>query len=77
MSFVTTVLAQTETPAPLIMPTWGFGVTFLVIFAALAFVIWSYRDIANRHAPKAHPFSADHAGAPGATHHGSGHPTEH
>ena len=76
MSFVTAVLAQTETTAPLLMPPWGFGLTALVIFAALGFVIWSYRDVANRHSHRTGPHAAEHATAPGATHHGTGHPTE-
>jgi hypothetical protein len=37
-------------------------------------VVWTYRDVANRHSHKASPDAASHAAAPGATHHGAGHP---
>jgi hypothetical protein len=50
-----------------------FGLIALAIFAALLGVLWSYRDVANRHTHHAAPDAAAHAGAPGASHHGSGH----
>jgi heme/copper-type cytochrome/quinol oxidase subunit 2 len=76
MSHLTAVLAETEAHVELIMPTWAFGAIALGVFAVLGFVIWSYRDVANRHSHKAGPGAADHAAAPGATHHGSGHPSQ-
>ena len=76
MSFATAVLAQTETTNELFMPPWGFGLTAIIIFAVLGFVIWTYRDVANRHSHRTGPHAAEHATAPGATHHGTGHPTE-
>jgi hypothetical protein len=33
-------------------PAFVFGVIAMVIFIALAFVTWSYRDVANRHSHK-------------------------
>ena len=46
---LTAVLAQTESTTELFMPPWGFGLTAIVVFAVLGFVIWTYRDVANRH----------------------------
>ena len=76
MSHLTALLAATETHVDLPMPPWAFGAIALLIFFTLAIVIWSYRDVANRHSHKAGPGAADHAAAPGATHHGTGHPTQ-
>jgi hypothetical protein len=72
MSFVA-VLAEAE-QTKLIAEPWVFGIVALCVFAALAFVVWTYRDVANRHSHKASPDAASHAAAPGATHHGAGHP---
>ncbi|MCX7522243.1 hypothetical protein OSC27_08125 [Microbacterium sp. STN6] len=72
MSLVTAVLAEAEHALP--APTWVFGVVPLVLFAVLAFVLWTYRDVANRHVHKAEAAASDHAGSPGATSHGDGHP---
>jgi hypothetical protein len=33
-------------------PAFVFGAIAMVIFIALAFVTWSYRDVANRHSHK-------------------------
>lgn len=76
MLHLTNVLAAAETHVELPMPTWAYGAISLVIFAALFIVTFSYRDVANRHSHRAAPDAAAHAGAPGATHHGSGHPTQ-
>ncbi len=76
MSHLTALLAATETHVELPMPTWAYGAIALAIFAVLGFVIWTYRDVANRHSHKAGPGAAEHAAAPGATHHGTGHPTQ-
>jgi hypothetical protein len=76
MSVVAAVLAQTEASLPLPMPAWAFGALAFSIFTVLALIMWSYRDVANRHSHKAAPDAAAHAGAPGASHHGAGHPSE-
>ena len=31
------------------MPTFMYGVVALIVFIALGLVMWSYRDVANRH----------------------------
>jgi protein-S-isoprenylcysteine O-methyltransferase Ste14 len=74
MSFVATVLAETVNNHGVTVPPWTLGIVALCAFAALGFVTWSFRDVANRHSHKAEPRAAEHAGAPGAYHHGGGHP---
>ncbi|WP_348787609.1 hypothetical protein [Leifsonia sp. NPDC080035] len=76
MSHLTTVLAAAEAHVELPMPTWAFGVIAIVVFLLLLGVCWSYKDVANRHGHRSAADAASHAGAPGATHHGTGHPTQ-
>ena len=76
MTHLTALIAAAEAHVELPMPTWAYGVIALATFAVLGFVIWSYRDVANRHSHKSGPGAAAHAGAPGATHHGTGHPNQ-
>lgn len=76
MSHLTAVLAASEVHVALPIPTWGYGAIALTVFFALGVVIWSFRDVANRHSHKAAPGATEHATAPGATHHGSGHPSQ-
>lgn len=47
-----TLLSETEELAPLLMPPIAFAAIALALFAALAFVVWSFRDVANRHSHK-------------------------
>jgi protein-S-isoprenylcysteine O-methyltransferase Ste14 len=64
MLFVTAVLAEVEhTQLP--VPTWVYGLVALIIFAALGFVLWSFRDVANRHSAKAEAYAAAHGGTAG------------
>ena len=46
-----TVLAE-EVLHPLFLPAPVFGIIALVIFAVMGFMVFSYRDVANRHAHK-------------------------
>ena len=62
MSFLNAVLAQVE-PVALPMPTFVYGLIALVIFGALGVVVWSYRDVANRHQTKAKAYADAHGGA--------------
>lgn len=62
MLFVTAVLAEVE-HNQLPMPTWIYGLVALVIFAVLGLVVWTYRDVANRHSAKANAYAAAHGGA--------------
>ena len=65
MSLLTMVFAETEELAPLLMPPAGFAGIAITIFLLLAFVTWSFRDVANRHANK--------TAKPGHDSHGAGH----
>ena len=78
MSQLTTIIAAAaaETHVELPMPTWRFGAIASVIFISLAFVAWRFKAVANRHSHRSATDAASHAGAPGATHHGTGHPTQ-
>ncbi|NNC10815.1 hypothetical protein HII28_02820 [Planctomonas sp. JC2975] len=75
MTFVAAAIAAEETSGAVTVQPWALGVVVLCVFAALAFVVWTYRDVANRHSHKAEADAAQHAGAPGAFHHGAGHPS--
>ncbi|QKJ19366.1 hypothetical protein [Microbacterium hominis] len=43
------------------LETVGYGIIAVVVFAALAFVTLSYRNVANRHAHKAEAYAKAHA----------------
>lgn len=64
MSLLTTLVAETEELAPLIMPSWAFAVIAVVVFLLMGLVTWSFRDVANRHSNKT---------ARGGDSHGAGH----
>lgn len=46
------VLAETEPHGNVALETLPFGIIAAVIFAALGLVVFSYRNVANRHADK-------------------------
>ena len=62
MSFLTVVLAETAHVA-LPMPTYLYGLVGFVVFSALGLVVWSYRDVANRHQAKSKAYADAHGGA--------------
>ncbi|GAB3130519.1 hypothetical protein [Glaciibacter psychrotolerans] len=68
MSLVTTVLAEAGHVA-LPLPILVYGIIPLVLFIALGAVLWTYRDVANRHQAKADAYAAAHGGAPGHSGH--------
>ncbi|MFE5408799.1 hypothetical protein [Microbacterium sp. NPDC056569] len=43
------------------LETVGYGIVAMVVFAALAIVTLSYRNVANRHAHKAEAYAKAHA----------------
>ena len=49
---VVTLLAEAEAHVALPFPAAVFGIIALVVFAALAIVVHSYRDVARRHSQK-------------------------
>jgi hypothetical protein len=58
-----TVLTETVHARELPMESWVYGLIAIIIFAALAFVTASYRDVANRHRAKADAYAARHGGS--------------
>ncbi|WP_139417095.1 hypothetical protein [Agromyces laixinhei] len=55
-----TVFTETVHARELPIESWVYGLIALVVFAALGFVVASYRDVANRHAAKAAAYAARH-----------------
>jgi hypothetical protein len=45
-------VAEHEELAPLIMPPAAFAGIAAAVFVVLAFITWSYRDVANRHSDR-------------------------
>ena len=75
MSVFAAVLAETEELAPLIMPPLAFAAIAAVIFLALLFVSWSFRDVANRHSnmTRLNKTESHGTGIQTTDSHGSGH----
>ncbi len=63
MTIIATLLTETEELAPLIFPAPVFALIAVVVFAALGFVTWSFRDVANRHSNKTSKAGNDSHGA--------------
>lgn len=55
------------------LETVGFGIASLAVFSLLGLVTLSYRNVANRHAPKAEAYAKRHAADLEPTGHGHGH----
>jgi nitrate reductase NapE component len=49
---VAAATAEPEALAPLIFPSWLFPLIAVAIFLALGLIVWSYRDVANRHSDR-------------------------
>lgn len=64
MNFLLAAAAEEHELAPLIMPAEAFAGIAAAVFIALIFVVYSFRDVANRHSDKV----SDSAG-----HHDAGH----
>lgn len=63
MTLVTTILAAAAEEGHhgnVAMETIIFGIIALAIFASLALVVFSYRDVANRHSGKAQAYAQSH-----------------
>jgi uncharacterized membrane protein YccC len=52
MSLLVNLVAETEELAPLLMPPLAFAGIAVGVFVALGFVVWSFRDVANRQGQK-------------------------
>ncbi|MGA1838637.1 hypothetical protein VD659_17095 [Herbiconiux sp. 11R-BC] len=61
MSALVSVLAiGVDERVTLPFPPIVFGLIAAVVFLALALVVWSYRDVANRHPQKSAQFAQTH-----------------
>mgnify|MGYP001333986794 CR=1 FL=1 len=64
MSVLTTAVLTAEEHGHVVNELWFpaslFGVVVFVLFAALALVTFSFRDVANRHAEKAAAYAREH-----------------
>ncbi|HEY0258400.1 MAG TPA: hypothetical protein VGC18_00995 [Lacisediminihabitans sp.] len=66
MSLLSTIVqAAEETKNALVFPAWVFPLIAAVAFIFLGLIVWSFRDVANRHSQKT-------GGSPA-----SGHTTDH
>ena len=66
MSLVATIAAAAEEAHHVVelpMPAVMYGVVAFVLFTALAFVTFTFRDVANRHAEKAAAYAREHGEA--------------
>ena len=63
MTFATllAVAEEAETHGNIALETIGFPIIALVVFFVLAMVALSYRNVANRHSPKAEAYARTHA----------------
>ncbi len=62
-ALMTTVLAEGgHVAVELPLPMYAYPAISLVLFIALAGVLWSYRDVANRHSAKAEAYAKAHGG---------------
>ena len=52
---------ETEHHGNVALETVGYGIVAIAIFAALAIVTLSYRNVANRHSHKAEAYARAHA----------------
>ena len=57
---INAIFAAEEVLHPLVLPNWVFGTIAIVIFATLGFVLFSFRDVFNRHSHKSG--NSDHGG---------------
>ncbi|WP_427869028.1 hypothetical protein [Leucobacter luti] len=64
MSLVATIVAAAEEGHHVVnelpIPGFFFGVIAFVAFTAMAAVVFSFRDVANRHAAKAEAYAREH-----------------
>ena len=60
MSLLVTLAASTEELAPLLMPPLAFAGIAAAVFITLGFVVFSFRDVANRQGQRAGKSSDTH-----------------
>lgn len=68
MSLLATIVAAAEEGHHVVnelpMPAILYGVIAFVLFTVLAGVVFSFRDVANRHAAKAEAYAREHGETP-------------
>jgi hypothetical protein len=52
MTLITSLISAAEEAHALPMPPLAYGAIAAAVFVALGIVMWSYRDVANRHSDK-------------------------
>lgn len=57
---INAILAAEEVLHPLVLPNWVFATIAVVIFVTLGLVVFSFRDVFNRHSHKSG--KSDHGG---------------
>jgi hypothetical protein len=64
MSLITSLITAAEEAAhtELPMSPYGYAAIAVAAFVALGVVVWSYRDVANRHSDKVGATHDDHQG---------------
>jgi NADH:ubiquinone oxidoreductase subunit 2 (subunit N) len=60
-TLITLAAEESEHHGNVAAETVGYGIVAIVVFAALALVTLSYRNVANRHAHKAEAYAKAHA----------------
>lgn len=66
---LSTLLAEVhEELAPMVAPPWVFALIAAVVFVVMGFVVYSYRDVANRHSDKVAAHEAAHGSDHGGHH---------
>jgi hypothetical protein len=69
---VLTAFQYTEHVLPI--PAVVYGIIAAIVFIFLAAVLWSYKDVSNRHGYPHDPEATQHATSTGSESHHSGHP---
>ncbi|WP_449277228.1 hypothetical protein [Leucobacter sp. GX24907] len=69
MSLLATITAAAEEGHHIVnelpFPGWVFGAAVLATFTILAGIVFSFRDVANRHSEKAEAYAREHGGSQG------------
>ncbi|WP_127474823.1 hypothetical protein [Microbacterium sulfonylureivorans] len=69
-TIVALAAAESEHHGNVALETVGYGIVAICVFAALAIVTLSYRNVANRHSQKAEAYARAHANDVHHTGHG-------
>ncbi|HEY0247525.1 MAG TPA: hypothetical protein VGC45_04605 [Gryllotalpicola sp.] len=73
MTHAVVLAAFHYTEEELPIPTFLYGIIGAIGFIFLGVVLWSYKNVSNRHADPADPQATQHATSTGSESHSSGH----